>query len=512
MGLFRLASAATLVGIVAPPAAANFELKPYAISSVTTNRPAGVSNDADAAIGLDAKYGMTSSLTLDLTANTDFAQVEIDEQQVNLTRFSLFFPEKRDFFLEGQGLFDFAGSASRGGNDDTPILFYTRRIGLNAGQRVPIDAGVRLMGRAGRTSMGLLNVQTAETASARAASTNFSVARVRRDVLRNSSVGLMVTNRTPAAPGSGSNRVYGADTQLSFSENLRVAGYYARSATTHLSGDASSYKGEFQYEADRYGVQVQHFKVGGAFNPEVGFLRRSDFRKTFATLRFSPRITSIRGVRRLTWETAGNIYIRDREGVIDSQRRRASFQVDFDNSDAVRLDYYYRNYELVPAAFEVDGGLVVPAGAHRNRELTLRYTLGSQRRVSGTVSAERNGFYSNGRRSQLGYDGRVVFNARLAIEPRVSVDWIEMPQGSARITLLGVRPIVTIGPRMYASALVQYNSASRSLETNARWRWEYEPGSDLFVVYTDGRDTTRPGFPALVNRGVAIKLTRFLRF
>jgi hypothetical protein len=132
--------------------------------------------------------------------------------------------------------------------------------------------------------------------------------------------------------------------------------------------------------------------------------------------------------------------------------------------------------------------------------------------VSGTVNVERNGFYSDGRRSQLGYDGRVVLNARLAVEPRASVDWIEMPQGGARITLFGARPIVTIGPRMYASALVQYNSAGRSLETNARWRWEYRPGSDVFVVYTDGRDTTRPGFPSLLNRGIAVKLTRFVRF
>lgn len=528
-GLSRLASAATLVGIVAPKASANLELKPYAISNLTTNRPAHISNDVNAAVGIDAKYGITSSLAFDVTYNTDFAQVEIDEQQVNLTRFSLFFPEKRDFFLEGQGIFEFAGSAGRGGFDDTPILFFTRRIGLNAGRPVPIQAGGRLMGRTGRTAIGLLNIETEAAPSAGAAATNFSVARIKRDVFRRSSIGLMVTNRMPSvsggAPGSGSNQVYGVDANLSFFENVRVNGYYARSVTTGLHGDTESYRGDFQYDSDRYGLSVQRTKVGDGFNPEVGFVRRNDFQRTFANLRFSPRVTSIPGVRQLTWDAAGNYYLRDRDRVVDSQRRRASFQVEFDNSDHFRVDYFFRNYELIPEPFEVDGGLTVPAGAHRWRELNFRYMLGSQRRVSGTVNLERNGFYSDGRRTQLGYNGRVIFNAHLAVEPRVSMDWIDMPrgaptahacvmgcEGSARVTLLGARPIITIGPRMYVSALMQYNSSSHALETNVRWRWEYEPGSDLFVVYTDGRDTTYGGYPRLVNRGIAIKLTRFVRF
>ena len=142
-GIFRLASAAALIGIDPPPGARNIEIKPYFTSKLITDRPAGISNDADPDFGVDAKYGLTSSLTFDFTYNTDFAQVEIDEQQVNLTRFSLFFPEKRDFFLEGQGVFDFAGSGARRGNtpDETPILFFSRRIGLNEGKPVPIRAG-----------------------------------------------------------------------------------------------------------------------------------------------------------------------------------------------------------------------------------------------------------------------------------------------------------------------------------------------------------------------------------
>ncbi len=510
-GIFRLASAATLVGIDPPENSRNVEIKPYAISTLTTDRPAGISNDGDAAFGLDAKYGITSNVTFDFTYNTDFAQVEIDEQQVNLTRFSLFFPEKRDFFLEGQGVFDFAGSGARrgGGPGETPILFFSRRIGLNAGRPVPIQVGGRLMGRVGRLSMGVLNIQTEDAPEADAVATNFSVVRIKRDVLRRSNVGMILTNRSPSTPGSGSNRVYGVDANMAFYENLRINGYYARSDTAGLSGDTESYRGQFQYDADRYGFEVERLKVGDAFNPEVGFLRRQDFRRTFALGRFSPRPKSIGGVRRLNWEGTLDRFVNSAE-VLETERITGSFGIDFENSDVLTFEYS-RNYEFLSVPFEVARDVAVPVGGHRFQEVSASYQLGPQRSVSGTLSVGRGGFFT-GNRTQIGYSGRANLSAQFAIEPRVSLDWVDLPQGSFRVTLLGARPTFTITPRMFVSALVQYNSATRSLETNVRWRWEYQPGSDLFVVYTDGRDTAGRGFPQLLNRGIAVKFTRFLRF
>jgi hypothetical protein len=152
---------------------------------------------ADGDVGLDVKYGVTQNLIADFTYNTDFAQVEADEQQVNLTRFSLFFPEKRDFFLENQGTFSFGGvGASFGGAGDTPIMFYSRRIGLDAGRQVPIVAGGRLTGRVGRYTLGLLDIQTKASATSASRQTNFSTLRVKRDILRQSSVGLLFTGRS----------------------------------------------------------------------------------------------------------------------------------------------------------------------------------------------------------------------------------------------------------------------------------------------------------------------------
>ena len=508
-GIFRLASAADLVGIDPPESSRNLEVKPYAISNLTTNRPAGISNDLDGDFGVDARYGLTSSMTFDLTYNTDFAQVEIDEQQVNLTRFSLFFPEKRDFFLEGQGVFDFAGSGAGGGiagaPDDTPLLFFSRRIGLDQA----IQAGGRLMGRAGRFTVGALNIQTDDSAESGALATNFSVMRVKRDILGRSNVGLIMTNRSPSSPGGGSNQVYGFDANMGFYENIRVTGFYARSATSGITGDTESYRGQFQYAADRYGFELSSLKVGDAFNPEVGFLRREDFQRSFALGRFSPRPTSIDSIRKLTWEASLARYVNG-AGLLETEERKGGFAIEFENSDLFRLDYL-RTFEEISEPFEVASDVSVPAGEYRFQKIEARYDLGPQRWVSGALNFSRGGFYT-GHRTEIGFSGRVKLSPQFAIEPRTSLYWVNLPEGVFRVTLAGARPTFTITPRMFVSALVQYNSSFDTMETNVRWRWEYQPGSDLFVVYTDGRDTSRPGYPELINRGLAVKFTRFLRF
>ena len=508
----RMASAATLVGIEAPAGSRNIELRPYAISDLTTNRPAGISNEVNADFGIDAKYGITSSMTFDLTYNTDFAQVEIDEQQVNLTRFSLFLPEKREFFLEGQGVFDFAGSGGGGvrpASGPIPYVFFSRRIGISEGTPVPIQQGGRLMGRVGPLSMGLLNIQTENAQVAPADATNFSVVRIKSDVLRRSNVGLIVTNRSPSLPGGGSNLVYGADANMLFYENMQINGFYAHSSTTETGGDADSYRAQVQYDSDRYGVQGEVLKVGDAFNPEVGFLLRDDFRRTFASARFSPRPTSSRYVRRLSWEASVDRFVNGAD-IVETQKETGSFSLEFNSSDIISLDFS-RNLEALTEPFEVAGDLVVSEGRYRFNKAAAGLQLGPQRKVSGTLNISRGDFF-NGHRTAIGYSGRVEFSSQFAVEPRVSFDWISLPSAKTRVTLLGVRPTLTITPRMYVGALVQYNSSTRALETNFRWRWEFEPGSDLFLVYTDGRDTTGRGFSRLVNRGLAIKFTRFFRF
>jgi hypothetical protein len=277
-----------------------------------------VSNDLTADAGFDVKYGLTKGLTADFTYNTDFAQVEEDEEQVNLTRFDLFFPEKRDFFLEGQGLFAFGPSGETrqtAGNAPTllPVVFFSRRIGLSGEHQVPILAGARMTGHVGRQALGVLNIQTRESETAGAAATNFSVLRVRRDILRRSAVGFIATHRSVSETGDHDNQVVGVDTSLAFFENVTINSYYARTRTPGRRGDDSSYLAQFAYEADRYGLNAEHLSVGDAFNPEIGFLRRESFRRTYVQSRFSPRLRSSELIRKVSGEGSFD-YVTDLHG------------------------------------------------------------------------------------------------------------------------------------------------------------------------------------------------------
>jgi hypothetical protein len=389
--LNRISAAGTLVGLDLPAVGKNLELKPYAVSRMTTDRlrTPPVSNELGGDIGGDIKYGLTPNLTADFTVNTDFAQVEIDEQQVNLTRFSLFFPEKRDFFLEGRGIFDFArgGTGAFGGvgTTDTPYLFYTRRIGLNGGRIIPIDAGGRLTGKIGQYAVGLMNIQTGDETVSNTRPTNFTVLRVKRDVLRRSAIGVMATNRSVAATGAGSNQAYGVDGAFSFFQNLGTGVYWARTATTSLRGDDQSYQGRVDYNADRYGARAEFLSVGRNFNPEVGFTRRTDIRRTFGELRFSPRPTWISAVRKFTWSGNGE-FIANGAGSVDARLWSGHFITELENSDQLTVDIT-RDYEQLRQPFTPAGSpAAIAPGGYTFGDATAAYSFGAQRRASGTIS------------------------------------------------------------------------------------------------------------------------------
>ena len=381
--MYKVSSAATLVGLETPPRSLNLEVKPYAISGVRTDRTAvvPVSNDVTRDAGFDVKYGVTQSLTADLTYNTDFAQVEDDLQRINL-----FFPEKREFFLEGRGIFNFGG---RGEN--TPILFFSRQIGLNRGGAVPIEAGGRLTGKVGPYSIGVLNVQTdAEPASGTRA-TNFSVVRVKRDVLRRSTIGALMTRRSVSTVGDGSNDVFGIDGAFAFFDNLRIDTYLARTRTPGLSGDDTSYRARLNYDGDLYDVIIERLAVGDHFNPEVGVLRRDDFRQNVATLRFSPRPRSIAAVRQFHWQATYDD-LTDGTGRLESRSVQGLFRTEFENSDGFRI-LYDRRYEFVELPFGIARDVTIPVGGYNFQNVWLMYILGQQRKISGVLAYERGSFF-----------------------------------------------------------------------------------------------------------------------
>jgi len=503
----RFSAAATLVGVEAPPPAMNLEVKPYAIAGLATDRLSTPvrSNDFDPDAGFDVKYGLTKSITADFTYNTDFAQVEDDETQVNLTRFSLSFPEKREFFLEGRGTFTFGGT---GGSDD-PAIFYSRRIGLSGGRPVPIVAGGRVTGKAGKWNIGALDIQTDEESTVQAQRTNFSVLSLRRDVLRRSVIGMMMTRRSQSAIAPGSNEVAGVEGQFQFFQNLALSTYIAKSWTSGRHGNDLSYRGQINYNADRYGLQIDRLVVDENFNPEVGFLRRENFRRNYGFARFSPRPTGNRIIRKYSYET-GFEYTTDNHNRLESRELQGTFRIEQQNSDLWVLTYA-RNYELIPQPFTISEGVRIPIGGYGFGTLSGSYTLGQQHRINGTATVEVGSFY-DGDKTTAAYKGRVQLVAGLAVEPSVSLNWIDIPQGRFTNKVIGGRATYTMTPRMYAAALVQYSSSTTSLSTNVRFRWEYQPGSELFVVYTEGRDTFVPRRIDLETRGLVVKINRLFRF
>ena len=528
-GQFRVSAAGTLVGLEVPDGNRTFEIKPYAIGSLATDRTVmpAISNDGDGSGGMDVKYGLTENLTADFTLNTDFAQVEVDEQQINLTRFSLFFPEKREFFLESQGIFDFGRGtgfggfgSSRGnltgapgffGAGDAPTVFFSRRIGLDQGLTVPILGGGRLTGKVGDFSVGAINIQTDDSQVTDALATNFSVLRIKRDILRRSRVGAIFTNRSVSLEGEGANQAYGIDGAFSFYDNVNFYGYYARTNTPGLIGDTDSYQAAFSYEGDLYGLLVDHLLVGRNFNPEVGFMRRTDFRRTNVYAQFSPRPQGIEAVRQFTWG-AGLDYIENGAGQVETRILRGQFRTDFENSDTLSADVQ-QDYEFLVEPFDITDDVTIPVGGYRFRDFQVSYRMGPQRRLAGSLSLQHGEFF-DGDITAVGYSrGRIEVTRQFAVEPSVSLNRITLPQGSFTARIATNRLTYTFTPRMFASALLQYNSTNNVLSTNVRLRWEYQPGSELFIVYNDQRDTflTR-GFPWLENRAFVVKLTRLFRF
>ena len=530
-GMFRLSAAGTLTGVEVPEGNRTFEIKPYGIGSMATdvNAVPLVSNAGDGDFGLDVKYGVTQNLTADFTYNTDFAQVEVDEQQVNLTRFSLFFPEKREFFLESQGTFDFGRGASFGtfsgggstgrrsggggfsGGGDKPTIFFSRRIGLDGGQTVPILGGGRLTGKVGNFSVGALNIQTDDVAGTSAASTNFTVVRLKRDILRRSRIGGIFTGRSVSTEGDGSNAAFGLDAAFAFYDNVNFNGYYARTRTPGLEGDDESYQAAFTYNGDRYALGIDHLLVGDNFNPEIGFLRRDDFRRTFVQAQFSPRPASIDAVRQFTW--GGSLeYILNGAGQLESRVAQTSFGTEFENSDRFSVDLQ-RRYELLVEPFDISSDVSIPVGGHGFQDYYASYSMGAQRKISGTFSLQRGEFF-DGDITAIGYSrGRIEITPQMSIEPSISVNRIALPGGRFTTKLATTRFTYTFTPRMFFSGLLQYNSSRDVLSTNLRLRWEYQPGSELFVVYNDQRDTgLGRSFPMLDNRAFIVKFTRLFRF
>ncbi|MGH9257879.1 MAG: DUF5916 domain-containing protein [Vicinamibacterales bacterium] len=487
----------------------NLRFKPYAAGASSTLGAGPTRGEFDA--GLDVKYGVTTGLVWDFTLNTDFSQVEADEQQINLTRFSLFFPEKRDFFLENSGIFQFGSQVQGGANRQNEMqLFFSRRIGLSDdGEPIPILAGTRLTGRQGAYSLGLLNIQQREHGSAAAA--NVTALRLRRDVFAQSDIGAVLLNREAAGPRY--SRVAGVDANFRFGY-LNLNGYVARTFSaatpTAAPGNAYATRAGMDYENREWRFQVGHGSVGERFNDELGFAPRLGVHNVdgWAGYRWRPAAVS-NWLRQMQPHWEFDLFTRQRDGGLDSRFVGYHWNVNFEDGSwaEVGVNQYVEDV-LVPFTINRGTGTRVNAGRYDHPEYFGFWRTNEAARVSLNTRYSTGPFYDGYRRTvNVGPSVRLNenFNASVSLQ----LNDISLSTGSFVSKLLTTRVNYNFNTQMFFNGLVQYNSDNHQWTSNLRFNLIHRPLSDFFLVYNERRDE-RTG--QMLSRAVIAKMTYMMAF
>jgi hypothetical protein len=449
-------------------------------------------------------------VTLDLTYNTDFADTEVDDQQINLTRFSLFFPEKREFFLENAGIFEF-GFNSPG----TPLLlpFFSRRIGISPfGTVVPIDWGARLTGRTGPWSFGLLDVQTRGadiSPRAEVPDNNWGVVRLKRNIGSRSNVGLIATNRQSG--GDDHNRVFGLDASLYATDRLSLNGFYTASQDPGLSGGrggSSAGGGRVAWAGPIWNWNVDLIQVGEDYNPEAGFLLRNGIRRYYPSVTFEPR-PKIAGVRNLHFGVFADV-ITDLDDRVESRALSVDVAgIRFQSEDQLTL-FVDSTFDRVPGPFNVGPGVTIAPGEYSFDDAGISYSTNNSRRLSVNGYVLAGDFY-NGERLSSFVNVIVRASRYLRFDSIWSRDDIDLPTGSFVSNIIRQRVGVSLTPNLSTNAYVQYNQLGDLLSLNLRFNWIYRPGSDIFLVFNQNWRAPSLSNLSVQDRAVILKLTYLIQ-
>jgi hypothetical protein len=510
-GLERVSQAGELTGVEDLRRRRLREIKPYVSGEWREGVPLVGANGFDAGarahIGLEvAKLGITPSLTAEFTANPDFGQAEVDDQIVNLSRFSVFFPEKRDFFLENSGIFLF-------GRQEENQAFFTRRIGLTAnGAPVPIDYGAKVTGKIGPYNIGFLHVQTRKLGQASTGlgipRQQFTVLRVKRDILKRSYIGAILVNRQGATTvgGSSYNRVGGADAEFNVTDHYKLKAFWMGSATPGVRSIAGSTRIESIFENDLYRFITVYEDVGAKFNPEVGFIERNAIHQYFGQFAYKPRPKFIPHVQQMEFETQIEYYT-DRAGKLATRQTELSWDTVFKNSS----EFFFRPIEdvddVLTEPFQIRQGIVIPAGTYHFNRPQVSFTSDLSKRIVFNLREKWGDFYS-GKRYET--SGGVTWrpNAHLLLDLSESYNRVRLKEGNFSTSLFAGRMNYNFSRKLLTSALIQLNSAARLSVVNVRLRYIYRPNSDFFIIYnqTTGNGLERP------SNSLQFKLTRDFTF
>ena len=486
----------------------NLRVKPFLTSSFQRSQSGSERhNDLTADVGGDVKYSTTQGLTLDLTYNTDFSQVEVDAEQINFTRFSLFFPEKRDFFLENADLFRFGdiprerGLQSRGQETQ---LFYSRRIGLSpSGRPLSLLGGARLSGRVGAYGLGFLTVH--QEASEGFASNHFTVARVRRDVFGNSEVGAIFINRQGGDQGDY-NRVYGVDANFQFAQNFTVNSYLAGTQSPGKSAKNLETKISSKWDDGFWMGQLLFADIGENFNPEVGFVPRTGVRNYQVNFGFKPRPGGQAFIRE--FHPHMNIkYYTDRDNLTLTKDAHYAVTLAFRNGSRIEVSHN-PNFERLTVPFRIREGITIPVGDYANNEFRVTSSSDGSRLLSGSVNFSQGGFF-DGEKTSISFSGSLLVKPRLSATLGYDYNRIDLEAGRLRADLYSLRWDYSFSPRMFLGAFIQYNTDTDRILTNIRFNWIHRPLSDITVVFTEDRES---GLSTDFTRSVTVKYTHLLQF
>lgn len=514
-GLLRPQNAGILTGLTGMSQGLGLEVIPYGIAqSQKSQDPETGEKDTDSQVdgGFDVNYNITSSLKASFTYNTDFAQTEVDDRQINLTRFPLRFPEKRDFFLEGSSILQVAPSSR-------VDPYFSRRIGLREGLPIPINYGGRILGNLGNTNLAVIHVKTAAVDTLKPE--QFTVTRIKHNIFKESSIGIIYTRRSSQdgeeLPDPVQNRhTLGADIELNTSnflgdKVLQFSAFYIGHNSADPNDDESSQSDRsvrgirINFPNQPWSASVSYREFGNLYDPAVGFNRRNGYRRFQPTIRYTPQFAKSDLIRSIEWSIWYERLLSLDHMLLTENYRINLGEVRFESGERVEIGVS-RNFEFLDEEFDIlrDGSVIVPIGEYSNWQYEVGASSASFRKISGSIRFENGGFWTG---------NKTETRLRLTLRPtpgiNLSMEYehtdVRVDEGGFSTNLLQLEMGFDFTPDISLSSNIQYDDVSKVIGTNTRFRWILTPGTDVFFVYNHNWLNDAEYRMYTLNQGAALK-------
>ena len=513
--IYRASAEGNLAGLPELRQGRNLRIKPFLAAGAV--RAVGEDGfDRNLSAGVDVKVGLTPSLTFDATIKPDFAQAEADEQQVNLTQFSLFFPEKREFFLENAGIF-YIGDIPRNKRassrfsppEEDVLLFFSRRIGLtDSGEQLPLFGGARVTGRAGAFGIGVMTMQSEEHQGK--PGNNYTVARVRADILKSSDIGAIFLSRQPSGDSTDFNRVAGVDANFRFFKSLSINSFAARTETPGVTKNQDAGKIAIGWEDSLKRLGASIMKIGEGFKDDMGFVRRVGVTRQFYDMAFLPQPAALRkrGIRQVQPHARAFIY-NDPNGDLVSRTVHVANQTTWNNGTYMEYAFEPR-VEAIKKPFVVSPGVAIPIGRYDWNQHILLYEGDHSRAFSGSIRYTFGGFWSGSQKNtQVSLLYRPTYRMVVDMGLQVTKIALNLPKAEFTTTLVNVRAGYSFSTNMFLDTLLQYRNDVKQFSANVRFNLIHRPLSDFFIVYNESQFTDAT---STAGRGVVVKYTQMFAF